>query len=106
MEDELVAAVGSHAQPGKTLFNYFYVAMLCCAHLTEQCALLNISVADESGGAEFFLRGKGCRGRGLGLGLGLGLGVVLPLGPAVSEALVSINCKKTCDVWPAARLDT
>jgi hypothetical protein len=47
---------------------------------------------------------RGCRG--LGLGLGLGLGVVLPLGPAVSEALVSINSKRTCDVWPAARLDT
>ena len=45
-------------------------------------------------------------GLGLGLGLNLDLGVVLPLGPAVSEALVSINCKQTCDIWPAARLDT
>ncbi len=42
VEDELVAAVGAHAQSGKTLFNYFYVVMLCWAHLTEQCAHLTI----------------------------------------------------------------
>ncbi len=79
------------------------ISMLpCCVALIWQSNVLFwlFSVADESGGAGFFQMGTGCRG------LGLGLGVVLPLGPAVSEALVSINCKWTCDVWPAARLDT
>ncbi len=60
-----------------------------------------------------FSKGEGVSGPGLGLGLGLGLGaVLLPLGPAVSEALVSTNCKqgragdplKRPDLWGGNRI--
>ncbi len=76
MEDELVSAVGAHAQSGKTSFNNFYVAMLWCVHLTEQCTLLTFSVADESGGSGFFSKRKGLSGPGPGPGPGPGSSAV------------------------------
>ncbi len=83
MENERVAAVVANAQSGKTFYNYFEVAMLCCARLIEFSAVDH----DESGGAGGVVLGesKGMSWRGLrrrGRGLGRERGPARPPGPA------------------------